>query len=236
MRRIGFSTGALARGDFRSALGIIRRHNIRVVELSALRVEELEPLVNAIPSLDLAAFTFVSIHAPSRFATSEEESIVQQLRALADCGYPIVVHPDVIFNPDRWQVLGDRLLIENMDKRKPVGRTVGELREFFAALPAARFCFDIGHARQVDPSMTEAALLLKAFRDRLAEVHMSEVNTASRHDPISINAVNAFSTIMASISEDIPIVLEPLIDHGQSDIETELQRAHEVSAVVASSA
>lgn len=233
MRRIGFSTGALAKGDFRAALHILRNHNIRVVELSALRVEELEPLVQAIPSLDLAEFVFVSIHAPSRFGVEDEASIVRHLHALSEKGYPIVVHPDVIFDLDRWQVLGDRLLIENMDKRKPVGRTVGELCEFFTALPAARFCFDIGHARQVDPSMTEAALLLNAFHTRLAAVHMSEVNTASRHDPISINAVNAFAVIMASISEDIPIILEPLIDQGQSDVETELRRANEASAGVA---
>ena len=65
MRRIGFSTGALARGDFRSALDILQRHKIDVVELSALRVSELAPLVQAIPDLDLSEFTFVSIHAPS---------------------------------------------------------------------------------------------------------------------------------------------------------------------------
>ena len=45
MRRIGFSTCALARGDFRSALATLRSHGIRVVELSALRVTELDPIV-----------------------------------------------------------------------------------------------------------------------------------------------------------------------------------------------
>ena len=232
MRRIGFSTGALARGDFRSALAIIHRHRIEVVELSALRVSELAPLVQAIPDLDLSEFTFVSIHAPSRFALEEEEWVVNHLRVVADRGFPIVVHPDVIFNSFRWLELGDRLLIENMDKRKPTGRTVDDLRALFAVLPAARFCFDVGHARQVDPSMTEAALLIRSFGHKLSEVHMSEVNTASRHDPISKNAVNAFSTVMSSIPEDIPIIPESLIDEGQSDVETEIQRAQEVFAVV----
>ena len=126
-----------------------------------------------------------------------------------------------------------RLLIENMDKRKPIGRTVDDLRELFAVRPSARFCFDVGHARQVDPSTTEAALLVRGFQDRLCEVHMSEVNTASRHDPISQNAVNAFNTVMSSIPEDIPIIIESLIDEGQSDVETEIRRANEVFAVVA---
>ena len=127
MRRIGFSTGALARGDFRSGLAILHRHKIDVLELSALRVRELAPLAQAIPDLDLSEFTFVSIHAPSRFAPEEEAWVVKHLRVLADRGFPIVVHPDVIFNPYRWLVLGDRLLIENMDKRKLIGRTADDL-------------------------------------------------------------------------------------------------------------
>lgn len=75
--------------------------------------------------------------------------------------------------------------------------------------------------------MTEASLLLRAFGDRLAEVHISEVNTASRHDPISLNAVTAFRTIAALIPEDIPIILEPLIDRRQSTVEAEVQRARD---------
>jgi len=75
-------------------------------------------------------------------------------------------------------------------------------------------------------------MLLGAFGDGLAEVHMSEVNTSSRHDPISMNAVMAFGTIAGSIPEDIPIVLESLIDKGQSDVEAEIQRARDAFMLV----
>jgi hypothetical protein len=101
--------------------------------------------------------------------------VVQQLNSISGYNFPVVVHPDVIFTPGRWRHLGDRLLVENMDRRKPTGRNVRELQQIFDWLPEARFCFDIGHARQVDPSMTESSLLLEAFGDRLAEVHISEV-------------------------------------------------------------
>jgi hypothetical protein len=120
-----------------------------------------------------------------------------------------------------------------MDNRKPVGRSVPELGKFFELLPEARFCFDVGHARQVDPSMVESVLMLRACGGRLAEVHMSEVNTSSRHDPISRNAVSAFAPVMAKIPVTIPIILETLIDEGQSDIETEIRRASEVFGAVA---
>lgn len=230
MREIGFSTGAVARGNFRLALELLGNHRVRVVELSALRPEELEPLIAALPTLDLRNFSFVSIHAPSRFAQEDEPAILRSLLPLAQQGFPIVVHPDVIYRPENWQALGANLLVENMDKRKPVGRNVHELLPLFDALPEARFCFDIGHARQVDPSMTEAAALLDAFGHRLAEVHMSEVNTGSRHCPISPYAVLAFSAVAHHIPEHIPIVLESLIDEGQSSIRNELHRAQEVFA------
>jgi hypothetical protein len=236
MRPIGFSTGAVARGDFRSAMEQIRRHRLSAVELSALRLSELRPLVEAIPSLDLHSFHFVFIHAPSKFDAEEECRVLDHLQPLAENGYHIVAHPDTIFQPDRWIALGDRLLIENMDKRKPVGRTVRELESYFKKLPLARFCFDIGHARQVDPSMTEAALLVRAFRDRLAEVHISEVNTASRHDPLSAYAVMAFTSIMALVPEHVPIVIESLIADGQSDIAREVSRVREVFHTSASPA
>lgn len=232
MRKIGFSTGAVARGDFYGALEILRTAHVPAVELSALRLVELAPLVRALSTLALADFTYVSFHAPSSFKESEEKDVVRLLEEVAAHDLPIIVHPDVIFDFALWEQFGSLLIIENMDKRKPVGRTVLELCPIFDALPSAMFCFDIGHARQVDPTMTEAALLLNSYGDRLLEIHMSEVNTASRHDPISYNAVAAFASVADQIPESVPIILETLIDQGQSDIQTEMERARLVFATM----
>jgi hypothetical protein len=58
-RRLGFSTGALACGDFRRALAMLgRMRSVCVVELSALREAELEPLAEAVDNdLDLDQFS-----------------------------------------------------------------------------------------------------------------------------------------------------------------------------------
>lgn len=225
MRPIGFSTGALAKQDFRRALACLRHHNIPVVELSALRLNELDPLVEAIADLDLSSFQFVSFHAPSHLTPSEEWRVTDRLRFVVDRGIPIVVHPEVIDKDQCWRWMGQHLLIENMDKRKPVGRTSRELKCLFDRFPESRFCFDIGHARQVDPTMVEAKLILESFGDRLAQLHISEVNTGSRHDPLSVNAISAFQSVAALIPERVPIILETLIDQGQSDVLTEIERA-----------
>ena len=59
MRRIGFSTGALAFGDFHAGLQILRANRVDTVELSALREIELIPLINALDSLDLSSFKYI---------------------------------------------------------------------------------------------------------------------------------------------------------------------------------
>jgi hypothetical protein len=226
MRPIGFSTGAIAKADFRSALRRLLDFHLDAIELSALRFNELQPLITALPTLDLSPFRFVSFHAPSRFDRASEPVLVETLVKLAP-SIPVIVHPDVIYTPQLWRTLGSRLLVENMDKRKPIGRTASELKPVFEQLPEARFCFDIAHARQVDPSMAESLLILCEFGDRLAEVHISDVNPSSGHDPISPQAIQSFQSVSGYIPESVPVIIESLIDEGQSDILTERERARE---------
>lgn len=226
MHQIGFSTGAVAKSDYRTALNRLRAKKVRAVELSALRLSELAPLAKATTTeLDLSHFDFVSFHAPSRFARTDEESVVACLTDVVEARIPIIVHPDVIFTAAKWREFGSMLFIENMDKRKPTGRTARELNLLFEEFPEAKLCFDIGHARQVDPTMTEARLILNRFSGRLAEVHMSEVNTSSRHDPLSEYAIRAFQSVATLIPGNIPVILESLVDEGQSSISAEIMRA-----------
>jgi len=180
MRAIGFSTGALAKGDFETGVRISRSLQCTALELSALRLEELDPLVKFVTSTDLTDFEYVSIHAPSQLTSALEESVISVLHQMSSQrGWNIVVHPDCISNFAAWNAFGERLNIENMDKRKPIGRTLEELESLFQRLPAAKMCFDIAHARQVDSTMAEAYRIVRQFGPRICQIHISEVNTGS---------------------------------------------------------
>ncbi len=127
MRPIGFSTGALAKGDFHLGLWLQRDvSGISAIELSALREHELPALVDAIDDLDVAGFQYVSFHAPSRFKDFDENTIFDFLLSLPE-SWPIIAHPEILRTPALWASLGSRLCIENMDNRKSGGRTVDEL-------------------------------------------------------------------------------------------------------------
>ena len=179
MRPIGFSTGALALSDFRLALEELQGQATDSIELSALRYPELRPLLHALGELTLVAYKYKSVHAPSSFDAGQEVEIVDLLRRFVPSDWPIILHPDTIHDFSVWRRFGKQLAIENMDRRKPIGRTLEELNVIFEKLPEAMLCFDIGHARQCDTTMTEAYRILRAYASRLCQIHMSEVNTAS---------------------------------------------------------
>lgn len=157
MRRFGFSTGALAKGDFRAALQQSLDAQDDAVEYSALREPELEPLAKHLLEHGTGPFTHVAFHAPSQFNPENEAKIVETLKTLVEkLGIWIVAHPDSIKTFQLWRTLGTHLCIENMDHRKPIGRSADELAMVFRELPKASLCFDIGHAHEVDRSMSVA--------------------------------------------------------------------------------
>lgn len=212
MRLIGFSSGALAKDDFRAALQILGLNHVVAVELSALRQNELAPLVSALAGLDLKAFEYVSFHAPSLIETGFETAAIELLKQVASREWPIIVHPDAMHDLSKWECFASSLCIENMDKRKTIGQSARDLGKFFEKLPKASLCFDIGHARQVDPTMGEAIEILCSHKSRLRQVHVSEVNSQSKHDPLSFESILAFKKIAHLIPEAVPVIVESRVD------------------------
>ena len=222
-RPVGFSTGALAKGEYRIGLGVLRDAGIRIVELSALRAWELEPLAVGIAQEDLSGFSFVSVHAPSRYEMDCEESVVALLQKLAGYGWPVVAHPDAIFDFSLWQSFGEMLFVENMDIRKSSGRTCEELERVFEFLPDASFCFDAGHARQVDPTMYEARAMLTRFSHRLRQLHVSEVNSISHHERLSVASIYAFQRVADLVPDNVPLILETPVP--PADVQAQIESA-----------
>jgi len=218
--RFGFSSGALCKGDFRTAIQWLHEAEVDVIELSALRFSELAPLVRALTEDLELCFKSVSIHAPSSFTRDEEDEVIELLSREAINTFAIVIHPDVLHTPSKWRQFGRRLLVENMDDRKTTGRTADELDIVFKELPEAGLCFDIGHARQVDPSLLEAWRILEQHGDRLAEIHVSHVDEDGAHAPMEQMARNTCRWFQRRNQADVPVVIESPV--GQDEIEHEL--------------
>ena len=115
--------------------------------------------------------------------------------------------------------LGEQSVLKTWTNEKKTGRTAAQLKRFFDELPEATFCFDIGHARQVDPTMQEAETFLQCFRDRLRQVHMSYVNSQSRHERLNHESVMAFRRVAELIKDSIPVILETPVSTESIDEE-----------------
>jgi hypothetical protein len=76
--------------------------------------------------------------------------------------------------------------------------------------------------------MTEAFLTRSRFRDKLVEIHISEANGASQHDPIPHRAKIAFQQIARMNPEWNPVIIESRVTPAQ--IVTEASRAIEALA------
>lgn len=60
--------------DYRHALRMLADKDVNAVELSALRQEELRPLVEDLENLDLRKFQYIAFHAPSSLHSKEQLS------------------------------------------------------------------------------------------------------------------------------------------------------------------
>jgi len=222
MAPIGFSTGCIKLADLKVGLSAAET-SVAAVELCALREHTFIPLIDSLDELNLDRFSYVSFHVPSKLEKLSEEVVVERLRPVASRGWSMVVHPDVALSPRLWKPFGELLCIENMDKRKPCGRTTDELSEIFEAFPEASLCFDIGHARQIDPTMGEAERMLKTFAGRIRQIHLSAVDSHSKHATLDRQSISEFQRLAHLIPKDAPVILETPIK--KEAVPKELDRA-----------
>jgi hypothetical protein len=217
MPEIGFSTGALAKGEIAVGVRLARQLKVHAIELSALRVRELDNLLAFVATQDLTDFAYISVHAPTDYSAADEKHVAEVLGTMTiPRRWPVILHPDTVYNFEHWIPFGSYLYVENMDKRKPRGRTVEELQDVLTVVPQAHICFDIAHARQVDSSMTEAYRMLRHFRSRIRQMHFSEVGSDSRHRRVSDGALKAYADVAQFLPLDVPVILETVVAEGRA--------------------
>jgi hypothetical protein len=211
---LGASTGYMEehRGDWEALVEQALETSSFAVELAALSEAELPGLLAFLADGPVLPFRYLSVHAPVKHFALTEKELVARLAGLPAWVDAIVVHPDVIEDPGAYAALGAQLVIENMDPRKPTGRTAVELAPLLDALPEAGFCFDVAHAAAVDPTLAEAHRLLDRFCGRLRHLHVSSLDDECHHEPLR-DADEAAWTAVLRRCRDVPWILEaPLRD------------------------
>jgi hypothetical protein len=206
---LGASTGYMSgsRADWDAMVAEALETSTFAVELAALSEDELPGLEAYLAAGPELPFDYVSVHAPVKHLRMPEAELVRRLSRLASVVDAIVVHPDAIDEPRAYRALGSCLVLENMDARKPTGRTASELEPFFAALPEAGLCLDVAHVLTIDPTLEEGERLLDAFAGRLRHLHVSSIDEACRHMPLTEDHEARFASLLRRCP-DVPWILE----------------------------
>jgi hypothetical protein len=206
---LGASTGYMtdSRGDWSAMVAEALELSPFAAELAALSEDELPGLEAYLATEPELPFAYLSVHAPVKHLRMAEAELVRRLTRLAPLVDGIVVHPDAMDDPRAYRPLGSCLVLENMDARKPTGRTVAELAPYFATLPEAGFCLDVAHVLSVDATMEAGERLLDAFAGRLRELHISSVDEACRHVPLTVEHETRYAELLRRCP-DVPWILE----------------------------
>ena len=210
---LGASTGYMedSRADWAAMVASAVEVSTFAVELAALSEDELPGLEAYLAAAPELPFDYLSVHAPVKHLRMPEAELVARLAHLAPVVDAIVVHPDAMDDPLAYRPLGSCLVLENMDARKPTGRTVAELEPFFAALPEAGLCLDVAHVLTIDATLAEGERLLDAFAGRLRHLHVSSIDEDCRHTPLTVEQETRFGGLLRR-SPDVPWILEaPLL-------------------------
>jgi hypothetical protein len=206
---VGASTGYMEtrRGSWPELVAEAASVSSVAAELSAISEPELPDLLDFLTTAPRLPFRYVSVHAPSKDRVLAEGDLVELLVRIPVWVDAIVLHPDTMQELPIYLPLGRRLLIENMDTRKAGGRTAEELAAVFAELPAAGLCFDIAHAKDVDPTMAAALEILDRFSARLRHIHISSLDEAQHHVALTADDEELFAPVLERC-RDVPWILE----------------------------
>lgn len=172
------------------------RLSTTAVELAALSEQELPGLMDFLATEDSLPFDFISVHAPSKDSSWNDDELVENLISLPSFVQVVVAHPDVMRSPSSFARLGSRLSLENMDARKSDGRTLDELQTYVDVLPEAGFCFDVAHIWSIDSTMALGHELLDAFKSRLTHVHVSSLTPECEHVPLEAEQLELFAPLL----------------------------------------
>ena len=212
MKQIGFSHGVLHKiynVYSEENINLLKNCGCNAIEINCHLIVDADKLDKILSSIQ--SFDPVSLHLPCDIRYKNDKQTNDfYIKANADLA---VVHPDLV---EDWSVFDTYVsmnwAIENMDNRKRNFREADDLREFFKKNKNWKLVLDLGHCKANDKTMVLARDLIKEFKNRIVEIHLSGYENF--HEPL-------FKTEQSEIIEycnglDVPIIIESTFEKSDS--------------------
>lgn len=206
---LGFTSGMyLGQENYRARLKYFKQLGCNALEI------HVDPRLDALEFKDeILEFDYVSIHTPVKniyYDDSVETKIIldkidnwtKNLNIKL-----VVVHPDLIKNPE---ILKDKhwpLALENMDWRKQDGKYVDHLERWFSIFPQAKMVLDLNHILTNDTSLKLADQFYEKFSDRISQIHLSGfIDEVKIHEPITTSGCTHLTQLIKN--KNLPVIME----------------------------
>lgn len=158
----------------------------------------------------LRRLKYVTIHAP--WEPADEKKVINRLDFIAKLYVEIgaknvIIHPNNLPATEVLKRYNFKISTENLKKKRNIA--ISELKKIFNKYPKIGFCLDTSHAYSW--SKYETGKLIKAFKDRITQIHLSARYKGSDHVPLRKASKDFLFSIKPIKNLNVPIVIEETI-------------------------
>jgi hypothetical protein len=198
-------------------IDFVRKLDVSGVELTLATKEELYSFSLSWKNKRwLRRLSYVTIHAPFRlFKDSEnEKEVLNQIDEISRIydninAKNVIIHPeDDLFNSDILKNCEFELSTENLPRTS--GVSISDLRKVLTKHPRMRLCLDVSHAYSW--SKFETGKLIKAFKDRISQIHFSGTYRKRDHQSLRGVSKDFLLSIQPMKNLEVPLVMEEDIE------------------------
>ena len=222
MKRVfSFALGNIWRWDTSTNRNVLidfaRKLDVSGVELTLATKEELYSFSLSWKNKHwLRRLSYVTIHAPFRlFKDSEnEKEVLNQIDEISRIydninAKNVIIHPEYdLFKSDILKNCEFELSTENLPRTS--GVSISDLRKVLTKHPRMRLCLDVSHAYSW--SKFETGKLIKAFKDRISQIHFSGTYRKRDHQSLRRVSKEFLLSIQPMKNLEIPLVIEEDIE------------------------
>ena len=160
-----------------SLIKYARKLDVSGVEITFARKEEVYAFkLSADNRRWLRQLDYVTIHAPFHLTrdSEDDEELIKQMNMISEIyndinAKNVIIHTVSLPSPEILKKYGFKVSTENTELRGRV--TISGLERIFSQYPGIGLCLDVTHA--YNWSKYETGNLVKAFKDRISQIHLS---------------------------------------------------------------
>lgn len=189
-----------------------RKLDVSGVEITFARKDEIYAFKLSKSNRDwLRQLDYVTIHAPFHLIrdSENEKETIKQLDTVSEIyadlnAKDVIIHPTDLPSPEILKKYGFNVSTENTELRVHV--TIADLKKILNQHPNMRLCLDVTHA--YNWSKYETDKLVKAFKDRISQIHLSGNYRKKYHQSMRKVTKDFLYSIEPIKKLNVPIVIE----------------------------